>query len=70
MGGSGWGEQGSPFDKTRDGLITLEADGESHLPPPCRQELILMQPLKDSKGRKKKREKENVFTHGRNCLER
>lgn len=38
-GGVGWvgmeGEQRveSPFDKTRDGLITLEADAESRLPP-------------------------------------
>lgn len=43
----------SPFDKTGDGLITLEADREPS-PPWRRRELIPMQRLKDSPEKQKK----------------
>lgn len=55
------GEQrvGSPFDKTQDGLMTSEADGDSRLPRWCRQRLHPDAEVGEESG--KKGEKENVF---------
>lgn len=47
--------------------MTLEADGESHLPRWCCQELILMQSLKDSP--EKKKERKCVYSWGKFYLE-
>lgn len=65
----GWGGQrgGSPSDKTRDGLMTLEADGESQLLWRCLQDL---HPGAEVEGLSEEKKKEIKKNHFMNYLQR